>query len=74
MQSILLSQIDLNTWLSKGKIIFLLSPWLSPRLVRMGCRLSLTRNQSVGGIKHHGENIPCLTAFGSTQVLCCTSS
>lgn len=39
MQSILLSQIGLNTWLSKGKTMFFLSPWPSPRLVRMGAGL-----------------------------------
>lgn len=70
----MLSQVDLNTWLWKGKMMFYFSPWPSPRLVGMACRLFLTRNQSVGGTKCPGENVPCLIAFGSTQVLCCTSS
>lgn len=75
MQPILLSQIDLSTWLWKEKMQCLSSAMSISKAgknVMQAELLGLTRNQNVGGTKCHNENFPSLLAFGSTQVLCCT--
>lgn len=75
MQAILLSQIDLNTWLWKEKMQCSSSAMTISKAGKNGMQaelLCLTRSQNVGGTKCHSENVPSLPAFGSTQVLCCT--
>ena len=75
MQTILLSQIDLNTRLWKEEMQCSSSAMSMSKTGKNGMQaelLCLTRNQNVGGTKCHSENFPSLLAFGSAQVLCHT--
>lgn len=70
-----LSQIDLKTWLWKEKMQCSSSTMSISKAGKNGMQaqlLCLTRNQNVGGTKCHSENFPSLPAFGSAQVLCRT--